>query len=253
MLPTINIRSKKGPTMRLLSSDLTLRDFQPCCNAWAKKIEVDKYGIANNEYLYDRKGANREHWDFSPAINRLKCLALATVGTPIVLAIAYVVSFVFAALKLVTFANFWMYIDDDDYAVYDEDITRKEILKARMISQNDILLVSVKEFLQHPIESLKSFYQDNSFVYRPSDGEPYQFRARLFEAADDLFFLFKAIPCLIGCELSALYGIAKPFDGAKLYASFEVLSDRVRLLAPCFQANAEKHGLNGNAKNPNAW
>lgn len=39
----------------------------------------------------------------------------------------------------------------------------------------------------------------------------------------------------LGMELAAVYGICYPFDGGKLYASFELLAYSRAFLAPCFQ------------------
>jgi len=58
---------------------------------------------------------------------------------------------------------------------------------------------------------------------------------------------------LVALELSALYGIFRPYDGRKLYASFERMQYNHWILAPCFQPSPTNHLLGGDAKKQNAY
>lgn len=57
----------------------------------------------------------------------------------------------------------------------------------------------------------------------------------------------------IGLELSALYGLALPDSGRKLYATFERCAYGKELLAPCFQPYAARHLGGGIPGKKNEW
>jgi len=57
----------------------------------------------------------------------------------------------------------------------------------------------------------------------------------------------------LGLELSALYGLALPENGRKLYATFERCAYGKELLAPCFQPFATRHLGGGTPGQTNAW
>ena len=57
----------------------------------------------------------------------------------------------------------------------------------------------------------------------------------------------------IGLELSALYGLALPDNGKKLYATFERCAYGKELLAPCFQPSPTSHLGGGIAGKRNEW
>lgn len=58
---------------------------------------------------------------------------------------------------------------------------------------------------------------------------------------------------IIGLELAAIYGLFRPYDGRKLYASLEreIYGDFV--LAPCFQPDPQYHALGGDINQKNAF
>jgi hypothetical protein len=86
---------------------------------------------------------------------------------------------------------------------------------------------------------------------------------RLQQAAAGLRLL--ATPfAIVGLELSALYGLLSPYNGRKLYASFErliykgwrsggELREDEYCLAPCFQPNPTNHLFGGSLTRKNAW
>lgn len=60
---------------------------------------------------------------------------------------------------------------------------------------------------------------------------------------------------IVGLEFAALYGAsASPYDGRKLYASFErfLYNDEI-YLAPCFQPSAKYHLFGGDIRKRNQW
>lgn len=55
------------------------------------------------------------------------------------------------------------------------------------------------------------------------------------EVREDLTRIVMTPIAYLGLEFASLYGIFRPQDGAKLYATFERLEYNTPLLAPCFQ------------------
>lgn len=83
--------------------------------------------------------------------------------------------------------------------------------------------------------------------------EDYDLKARAMETGRDLLRVVGAPIALVGLELSAIYGIFNPYDGRKLYASFERVFYNHWILAPCFQPNATMHLMGGNIHDQNAY
>jgi len=75
-----------------------------------------------------------------------------------------------------------------------------------------------------------------------------------FKAAgiDCLRVIFQPVG-FAGLELSAIYGVLKPYDGRKLYASFERALYGRHILAPCFQPDPTCHLFGGDINKRNAW
>lgn len=81
----------------------------------------------------------------------------------------------------------------------------------------------------------------------------YNLKGRIISAGGDLLRIVATPISLIGLELSAIYGIFNPFDGRKLYASFERATYGKHILAPCFQPDPEKHLFGGDMSQKDAW
>lgn len=76
---------------------------------------------------------------------------------------------------------------------------------------------------------------------------PYQFKARMESFGHDLVRIIGAPLILLGLEFSAIYGLFNPYDGRKLYATFERYFYEGQFnLAPCFQPDPVKHLFGGN-------
>jgi hypothetical protein len=85
----------------------------------------------------------------------------------------------------------------------------------------------------------------NFWLKVPGEGR-YDIKARLIETAKDLFRIITTPMTLVGLELAAIYGMLRPYDGRKLYASIDRATFGTFGLAPCFQPDPKRHGLGGN-------
>lgn len=109
-------------------------------------------------------------------------------------------------------------------------------------------------------------------LWNPSKTKaPYSFKARILEWVKDLFLIVATPFLLLGLIFAALYGaIARPYDGRKLFGTFERIAysggyqffkkehddpKQVQnyLLAPCFQPEPVAHLGGGDIKQPNVW
>lgn len=105
-------------------------------------------------------------------------------------------------------------------------------------------------------------------LWVPSDKE-YDFTKRVSEWAKDLFVIVATPIIFLGMLLSSLYGaVAMPYDGRKLFGSFERLAysggyqfiaryneihPHRYLLAPCFQPEPVCHLGGGNLNEQDVW
>ena len=79
------------------------------------------------------------------------------------------------------------------------------------------------------------------------------FKARATAAGEDLLRIIATPLALLALELSALYGLFRPYDGMKLYASTERATYGSFILAPCFQPAPDLHLFGGDINDPKAW
>lgn len=91
-----------------------------------------------------------------------------------------------------------------------------------------------------------------SHFWVPQKGN-YNFTARAKEAGKDLLRIVVTPLAIIALELSAIYGIIRPYDGRKLYASCERALYNHFILAPCFQPSPTQHLLGGDTNKQNAF
>ena len=93
-----------------------------------------------------------------------------------------------------------------------------------------------------------------SHFWMKKEGEnTYSFKARLKSAGQDALRIVTTPFALIALEFSALYGVLRPYDGRKLYATFERAQYGNSILAPCFQPSPTSHALGGDVNNRSAW
>ncbi|MFN0065268.1 MAG: hypothetical protein ACKVOH_03410 [Chlamydiales bacterium] len=68
-----------------------------------------------------------------------------------------------------------------------------------------------------------------------SEQGSYNFKARLAAIGKDLGLILLTPFTIIALEFAAIYGICRPYDGRKLYASLERFAYGAPIAAPCFQ------------------
>ena len=81
----------------------------------------------------------------------------------------------------------------------------------------------------------------------------YCLKARACNAGKDLLKIATHPFIVVGLEASAVYGGFQPYDGRKLYASFERAQYEKSMLAPCFQPDSKKHLLGGDIESRGAF
>ena len=93
-----------------------------------------------------------------------------------------------------------------------------------------------------------------SHFWEKKEGEKsYSFKERAKDAGKDLLRVAASPIIIASLELAAIYGMVKPYDGRKLFASIERAMYGGSLLAPCFQPQAEEHLFGGDINKQNSW
>jgi len=204
-----------------------LKDFCPI-NTWEPQRKGPRYSAQNIPMLLIDKSTQRGYFNESKGCVRLKCIGLSLL-TPFAHTIGMIVNVVYRILKLASFYHFWCKRKDLDIPIKRKESTITKIW-------------NYFTGKQAPKEEKKS----------------YHLKERLSEAGKDLFRIIASPVALIGLELSAIYGIANPYDGRKLFASIErgIYSGRFQT-APCFQplskTIAGKHLFGGDPLKRNTW
>lgn len=120
--------------------------------------------------------------------------------------------------------NTWVEMDN---GVVDLSTGREYLLQSRSNLRGKCLLLSFgTPFVQTPFLLLSTAIRVSrvltGFHFWSGCGHrPYQFQIRLQNAAKDLLLVATVPIALLGLELAALYGILRPYDGRKLYATLE--------------------------------
>lgn len=73
------------------------------------------------------------------------------------------------------------------------------------------------------------------YHFWPKKGKTYNLKASLENAYFDLLRIFSTPLAIVGLTYAALYGVFRPYDGRKLYASIEKWQYNGFTLARCFQ------------------
>lgn len=81
----------------------------------------------------------------------------------------------------------------------------------------------------------------------------YNLKERFSDAGSDLLKIIATPISYFALELAALYGLFRPYDGRKLYASIERGTYSNFILAPCFQPNPKKHAFGGKMSERNVF
>lgn len=145
------------------------------------------------------------------------------------------------------------------FHIIDQTTNRKYLNESKGVVAFKCFLLALGTPLVHIIASLVSTVYLITKVVTFSHfrihkkEEPYAFLARLGNAGKDVLKIVATPISLIGLELAALYGIFKPYDGRKLYASIERARYGNYVLAPCFQPNPSCHLFGGDMNDRNAY
>lgn len=83
--------------------------------------------------------------------------------------------------------------------------------------------------------------------------QPRSLKERMKAAGEDLLRIFTQPIAILALELASIYGIVRPYDGRKLYASIERAQYGHFILAPCFQPDPKSHLFGGDPKKKNAF
>lgn len=92
-----------------------------------------------------------------------------------------------------------------------------------------------------------------SHFWLPNNQKSYDLKGRALSATKDLLRIVAAPLTIVGLELAAIYGLARPYDGRKLYASIERASYGNFILAPCFQPEPTNHFFGGDVNRKDAF
>jgi hypothetical protein len=111
------------------------------------------------------------------------------------------------------------------------------------------LIVAVASVIFSAVKLL-CFYH----LWKPVEGEAeYNFKARMIDIKQETLALGKFLLAPLLLEAAAIYGMFRPYDGRKLYASVERTVYGGFVLAPCFQPEATRHAFGGNVDQKNAF
>jgi hypothetical protein len=97
------------------------------------------------------------------------------------------------------------------------------------------------------VASLSHFWLPNS---KPSS---YDLTGRLKNCAVDTLRVLTTPLAPIALQLTAIYGLFRPYDARKLYATIERAQYGNFILAPCFQPLATHHLFHGKIDEQNAF
>ncbi len=147
--------------------------------------------------------------------------------------------------------------------IYDPTAQRIYLNDSKGVVRFKCLALAAASPLVHPVASLfaqcialakiVSFYPFwcEDLLEVDSNGKDFSIRiTRYF--VEVIRLIFAPLVVLMLCS-SALYGIYAPYDGRKLYASWERFLYGGSLLAPCFQPDANSHLFRGDKDKSGQW
>lgn len=145
--------------------------------------------------------------------------------------------------------------DNEPAFVIDQTTNRRYLNEDPFIVATKCVLLASVTPLAHSIASIVNVaYRTLKIItgahfWMPKEGEKkYNFQARLTDLKIDALRII-ATPVTILClELSAIYGIIRPYDGRKLYATIERAAYGNFIIAPCFQPDPKYHAFGSDMK-----
>jgi len=141
----------------------------------------------------------------------------------------------------------------------DGTTNRKYLNESRGVVRVKCALLTLGTPIVHAVASIvnvaiKMFKLLTFSHFRAEKNEkPYNFQARLASAGIDLLRVIATPLSLVGLELAALYGLFRPYDGRKLYATIERATYGRCVLAPCFQPSPQFHAFGGDINSRDAF
>lgn len=142
----------------------------------------------------------------------------------------------------------------------DQTTGRKYLNQSKGVVRFKCFLLTLGTPFVHPIagilnvayRALKLISLSHFWIPKKEE-KSYGFKARVQDAGKDLLRIVAQPLAIVGLELAAIYGLIRPYDGRKLYASIERAQYGNFILAPCFQPDAEQHLLGGDPNKKNAF
>ncbi len=139
-----------------------------------------------------------------------------------------------------------MYTEVGPMYTIDESTSRKYLnQRAQVLVIKNFLLVLGSPIAQIYFLSAKSLYLIRDLFINLLCCNVASLKNRIWQVSRNVGVLVSMPLIYVLLELSALYGLVRPFDGRKLYASFERLAGDFDYLAPCFQPEPERHLFGG--------
>jgi hypothetical protein len=256
-------------------ASIVWKDLQPMFNTWQvcqePKSTIEEEDpfvssiVESPKWISDTGASGRRYLNQDTADLWQKSVGVL-VGTPTISLVANAVEAVFKVIKVVTFANFWMDREiipasknPSKHVLFGTLKSGRTLCFADFLPTNKLMGEGIGYTLAHAKEKMNAAWA-KPLLARIDEEHPYDFKARLLDTLDDLYFIVKLVPSLAARTLCALGGVVlgtfsstRTRDCAKLYATFERWQGASFMLAPCFQPEATHHGLGGNINEPNAW
>ena len=126
-------------------------------------------------------------------------------------------------------------------------------VKSALLTLGTPLVHAIASIINVAIRVFKLITFSHFRAERNEDKGHYNFRARLADAGIDLCRVIATPLSFVCLELAALYGLIRPYDGRKLYASIERATYGSFILAPCFQPRPQFHAFGGDINSRDAF
>lgn len=161
--------------------------------------------------------------------------------------------------KLDSIGPFWSNGREPKFLV-DQSTHRRYFNESKGVVRFKCFLLTLGTPFVHPVASIvnvaKKIVKLVTFAnfWMHKDKEPkYIFKSRLADTGIDLLKIIATPFSLVGLELASLYGLVRPYDGRKLYATIERATYGGYILAPCFQPDPNHHLFGGDLNKQNAF
>lgn len=144
--------------------------------------------------------------------------------------------------------------------IIDQTTGKRYLNESRLCVRIKCLMLLVGTPVIHPIMAICNIafrilkLVTFSHFWAEKDGEStYNLQERRADAKKDILRTVATPFSIIALEFAALYGVFRPYDGRKIYASLEKIIYGDLFLAPCFQADPKSHRLGGDIDKKDAF